>query len=78
MKLILRLLLTGAFLLSCNWAFSGDIELKINKKYLNFPVSHKQERAKMTFKSEGKPDLSVVAKLIIGCLKMFPILKVKQ
>ena len=46
MKLILRLLLTGAFLLSCNWAFSGDIELKINKKYLNFPVSHKQERAK--------------------------------
>ena len=66
MKLILRLLLTGAFLLSCNWAFSGDIELKINKKYLNFPVSHKQERAKMTFKSEGKPDLSVVIRLASG------------
>ena len=43
--------------------FAGEITVKINKKYLNIPVSHKQERGKMTFKADGKPDLSVVVRL---------------
>ncbi len=43
--------------------FAEDISIKIIKKYLNFPVSHKQERRKMTFTVDGKPDLSVVIRL---------------
>lgn len=42
---------------------AGEIDIKINKKYLNFPVSHKQDRARMTFQVDGKPDLSVVIRL---------------
>ncbi|MDR2954664.1 MAG: DUF4980 domain-containing protein [Prevotella sp.] len=42
---------------------AGEIKIKINKKYLNFPVSHKQNRAKMTFTTDGKSDLSVVIRL---------------
>lgn len=40
-----------------------EIKIKINKKYLNLPVSHKQDRGKMTFSAEGHPDLSVVIRL---------------
>ncbi len=43
--------------------FAGEIEIKINKKYLNLPVSLTAERKKMTFKVEGQPDLSVVIRL---------------
>src|SRR5690606_22830829 len=39
------------------------IEIKITKKYLNFPISHTQDRAKMTFHVNGQPDLSVVLRL---------------
>lgn len=40
-----------------------EIEIKITKKYLNFPISHTQDRAKMTFHVNGQPDLSVVLRL---------------
>lgn len=52
-------------LLSINYLplSAGEIEIKINKKYLNFPVSHKEERRKMTFSVDGKADLSVVIRL---------------
>lgn len=40
-----------------------EIKIKINKKYLNLPVSHQQDRAKMTFKVDGQPDLTVVIRL---------------
>ena len=42
---------------------AGEIKINISKKYLNFPVSHNQDRAKMTFETDGKPDLSVVIRL---------------
>ena len=44
-------------------ATAGDVSFKINKQYLNFPVSHKVDRHKMTFDINGKPDLSVVIRL---------------
>lgn len=66
MKLSLRVLLAGVCLLSVGEAFPGDIELKIKKRYLNFPVSHRQERARMTFCVEGREDLSVVIRLASG------------
>jgi len=53
------------FILLCsNFSLSADeIEIRITKNYLNFPVSHQQDRAKMIFQVEGKPDLSVVIRL---------------
>ncbi|MFB2119088.1 GH32 C-terminal domain-containing protein [Parapedobacter sp. 2B3] len=46
--------------------FAEEIEIKINKKYLNFPISHQQDRARMTFEVAGEPDLSVVVRLAPG------------
>lgn len=42
---------------------AGNISLKINSNYLNFPVAHNQQRAKMTFSSNDSPDLNVVIRL---------------
>lgn len=42
---------------------AGEIKIKINKKYINLPISHQQDRNKMTFKADGQPDLSVVVRL---------------
>ncbi|MDD3036534.1 glycoside hydrolase family 32 protein [Bacteroides sp.] len=42
---------------------AGEVSFKITKRYLNFPISHKVDRAKMTFEVNGKPDLSVVIRL---------------
>jgi levanase/fructan beta-fructosidase len=50
----------------CTTLFAGEISMKITRKYLNFPVSHKQERAKMTFEVAGAPDLSVALRLASG------------
>lgn len=64
MKTFANKFLTVALLLITHVSLSaGEIEIKINKKYLNFPVSHKEERQKMTFSVDGKPDLSVVIRL---------------
>src|SRR3546814_20653225 len=46
--------------------FAQKIEISINSRYRNFPVSHQQERVKMTCAVEGKPDLSVVIRLAPG------------
>jgi sucrose-6-phosphate hydrolase SacC (GH32 family) len=42
---------------------AGDISIKITKKYLNFPVSHTQDRKRMTFEVDGKPELTVDIRL---------------
>src|SRR5690606_10411783 len=62
-RLTLTALAMGAFLLSDLSLSAQEIKININKRYLNIPVSHQQERAKMTFKVEGQPDLSVVVRL---------------
>jgi len=43
--------------------FASEVTLKINKKYLNFPISQKQERKKMNFVPEGNDPWSVVVRL---------------
>ncbi|MDD4777610.1 MAG: glycoside hydrolase family 32 protein [Fermentimonas sp.] len=43
--------------------YAGEIEIKISKNYLNIPITHNVDRAKMTFKLNGEPDLSVVVRL---------------
>jgi levanase/fructan beta-fructosidase len=56
----------------CVFLFAGlslsaeEIKIKIDKLYLNLPVSHDQDRSKMTFKVDGEPDLSVVIRLAAG------------
>lgn len=44
-------------------AQAGTVSLKIAKRYLNFPVSHAQERRTMTFEADEEPALSVVIRL---------------
>ena len=61
--LISKALAFSIFILCSFYMSAGEISIKINKKYLNFPVSHNQERANMTFKVKGEPDLSVVIRL---------------
>lgn len=40
-----------------------DITITISKKYLNLPVSQKEDQAKMSFVVNGKPDLDFVIRL---------------
>jgi len=65
MNSIIRSVLTLSLLLSSSLAFAGDISIKITKKYLNFPISHKQDRAKMTFEVNGIEDRSFVIRLAL-------------
>jgi len=46
--------------------FAGDISIKITKKYLNLPVSHKEGRAQMSFDVNGKQERSFVIRLAPG------------
>lgn len=39
------------------------VDLKITKRYLNFPVAQKSERHKMTFEVDGKPDRNFIIRL---------------
>jgi len=65
-KVKLKTFAAGILLLGSLSLSAGEIEIKISKQYLNFPVSHRQDRAKMTFQVDGKPDLSVVIRLAPG------------
>ncbi len=59
----MTLLLCSLLPLSTAAAQTGDISFKITKRYLNFPVSQRQERGRMTFGTDGEPDLRVVIRL---------------
>ena len=64
MKTLSRTVLTLFVLsFSCLAAIAGEVSFKITKQYLNFPISHKENRGRMTFEVNGKPDLSVVIRL---------------
>lgn len=42
---------------------AADIDIKITKRYLNFPISHTQARSKMIFEVDGRADLPIVIRL---------------
>jgi len=42
---------------------TNDVAINISKKYLNLPVSHEVDRAKMSFEVEGKTELDFVIRL---------------
>jgi fructan beta-fructosidase len=47
-------------------SISDEISLAITKKYLNLPVSNTAERAKISFRTGGRPDLNMVMRLAQG------------
>lgn len=60
------ILLTLCCLLLPQLADAAQRTIKITKQYLNFPVSHRTDRARMTFTAKGTDDLSVVIRLAPG------------
>lgn len=59
-----------AVTLFCGACFTAvqadDITLKINKRYLNFPISHQIDRKKMSFNIDGKQEREFVIRLASG------------
>lgn len=64
--LIRKIILVSTSLFAVCSLSAGEVKIKINKNYLNIPVSHKQERQGVTFKVNGQPDLPVVIRLTSG------------
>jgi len=53
----IKILMSFGLLISClTTAWAADIQIKIDKKYLNLPVSQKQQRGNMTFSIAGKQE----------------------
>lgn len=51
MKTLSRTVLTLFVLsFSCLAAIAGEVSFKITRQYLNFPISHKENRGRMTLK----------------------------
>lgn len=81
MKTLSRTVLTLFVLFfSCLAAIAGEVSFKITRQYLNFPISHKENRGRMTFEVNGKPDLSVWRRMKrnTGCLKMCRLSKERR
>ena len=58
-------LLTACFMQAfCAWGES--VSLKVNRRYLNIPVSHKTERKQLTMTAKGEDTLSVVVRIAEG------------
>lgn len=57
---------TCIMLFSMNVFSAGNISLKITKKYLNLPVSHKVDRARMNFHIDGWQERSFIIRLAQG------------
>ena len=60
---ILKILFVCFFFVTVLSLSAEERTITIDKKYLNLPVSHQQDRGKMTFIADGHPDLSVVIRL---------------
>ncbi|HWK58874.1 MAG TPA: glycoside hydrolase family 32 protein [Parapedobacter sp.] len=65
-RLALATLVMGVVSMAGLRVLANEIEINIHSRYLNFPISHQEERSTMTFEVEGKPDLSVVIRLAPG------------
>ena len=58
-----RILLLTIFFISsfCMWGVS--LSIRVNKRYLNIPVSHKMDRKRLTFTAKGEDTLTVVVRI---------------
>lgn len=67
MKLMLKAVcIAGIALCSHLDVFAGDVTIKVNKKYLNLPVSHQTDRKQMRLEVGGKEERSFVIRLASG------------
>lgn len=67
MKSTLKAIFTTGLMLCCSISiFAADISIKITRKYLNFPISQRQERGTMTFEIAGKQERSFKIRLAPG------------
>ncbi|MHA4896897.1 GH32 C-terminal domain-containing protein [Pedobacter sp. PWIIR3] len=63
MKSVFKKIITAVLVLQCGIAMAADISIKITKKYLNFPISQRQNRAAMRLEVDGKLEQSFVIRL---------------
>ena len=64
MNSLLKLIIISVLLFSgCAEITAQDVSIKIEKKYLNLPVSQNQERKEMTFEVDGKKERAFVIRL---------------
>ena len=63
MKLTITSIIAGLILLGTTGSIAADITIKINKRYLNLPVSQNQARGTMKFEINGKQERSFVIRL---------------
>lgn len=63
MKLWIKSALAVCLLLAGVAAQAGNIKIKINKKYLNIPVSHEERRNRVVFETDGAAEAPVVIRL---------------
>ncbi|WP_288882818.1 glycoside hydrolase family 32 protein [Pedobacter panaciterrae] len=67
MKSILKAIFTTGLMLYCSISiFAADISIKITKKYLNLPISQRQDRGIMIFEIAGKQERSFKIRLATG------------
>ena len=59
-------LLLPALFAICAVTVADDISVRITKRYLNLPVSHRVDRADMTFTVDGKIDCTFEIRLAPG------------
>lgn len=61
-----KLVLLTACFMQAFCALGESVSLKVNRKYLNIPVSHKTERKQLTMTAKGEDTLSVVVRIAEG------------
>ena len=61
-----KLVLLTACFMQVFCALGESVSLKVNRKYLNIPVSHKTERKQLTMTAKGEDTLSVVVRIAEG------------
>lgn len=61
-----KLVLLTACFMQAFCALGESVSLKVNRKYLNIPVSHKTERKQLTMTAKGDDTLSVVVRIAEG------------
>lgn len=66
MKLWIKSALAVCFLSVGIAAQAGGIKIKIDKKYLNIPVSHSEERNRMVFETDGAVETPITIRLASG------------
>lgn len=58
-----NLIAMAALMLACSATEAAEVKLKINRRYLNFPISHRMDRQRLTLSAKGTDTCRVVIRL---------------